>query len=202
MPLTAKSSRGSGHDRKKHGQVAAGAGGGQARVARHVANPRRANPEAAAELPADDPGDDGDLHAAAEHPWFLPLRSGRAAATDPPADGPAVDGAGPAAAADVPAASPATAAGLPADDPGGAWQLLAALQHTPLLRPEGFAGHRVPDRELRRVDRGGHLPARRRPLRRGASGGPGPRGAPPAARHGPGESRPQDKIGLLSPRTG
>ena len=37
-------------------------------------------------------------------PRLLPLRTGRAAATDPPADGPAVDGASPATTAVLPAA--------------------------------------------------------------------------------------------------
>jgi hypothetical protein len=37
-------------------------------------------------------------------PRLLSLRTGRAAATVPPADGPAVDGAGPATTADLPAA--------------------------------------------------------------------------------------------------
>ena len=59
-------------------------------------------------------------------PGLLPIGAGRAAATDPPADRPAVDGAGPTA-----------AAVLPADDPGGNEHLLAALEHPPLLRQGG-----------------------------------------------------------------
>src|SRR3712207_8082214 len=45
-------------------------------VARHVAGSRRADPQAAAELPADDPADDGHLHPAPQYPWLLPLLSG------------------------------------------------------------------------------------------------------------------------------
>src|SRR5215204_1639728 len=73
----------------------------------------RADPKAAAQLPADDPGVDEHLHATPQHPRLLRLRADRAAA-DPPAAHPAVDGAGPAAAADLPAAAvvPADGAGI------------------------------------------------------------------------------------------
>src|SRR5215210_6667103 len=82
----------------------------------------RADPQAAAQLPADDPGVDEHLHAAPKHPRLLRLRAGRAAAADPPAAHPAVDGAGPAA-----------AAGLPADGAGIDEHLPADVQHPPLL---------------------------------------------------------------------
>src|SRR5215204_3835228 len=85
-------------------------------LAWHAAEPSRADPEAAAELPADDPGADEHLHAALEHPRLLPIRAGRAAAANHPADG------------------PTAAAILPADDPGGNEHLRAALEHTYLLR--------------------------------------------------------------------
>src|SRR5215213_3554376 len=114
-------------------QDAQGAGG----VARCDAVPSRADPEAATDLPADDPGADEHLHATAEYPWFIPLWTGRAATTDPSADGPAVNGAGPTAATDLPAADSTAAAILPADDPGGHEHLLAAVQHPPLLRQGG-----------------------------------------------------------------
>src|SRR5215218_6264852 len=84
----------------------------------------RADPKAAAEYPADDAGADEHLHAAPQHPGFLRLRAGRAAAANPPAAHPAVDGAGPTAAADVPTAGP-TAAAVPQAD----------VQHPSLLRP-------------------------------------------------------------------
>src|SRR5215208_1569140 len=94
----------------------------------------RADPKAAAQLPADDAGAHEHLRAAPKHPRLLRLRAGRAAAADPPAAHPAVDGAGPAAAADVPAAGPATAAaGLPADGAGVDEHLPADVQHPPLL---------------------------------------------------------------------
>src|SRR5215211_7014665 len=125
------------HDRRTYGQGEAASRRGQAGVAKRHAVPGRTDPEAAAELPADDPGADEHLHAAPEHPRFLPLRPGRATAANPPADGPAVDGAGPTAATNLPAAGSRAAAVLPADDPGGAWQLLAAIQYPPLLRQGG-----------------------------------------------------------------
>src|SRR5215218_9885352 len=94
----------------------------------------RADPEAAAEYPADDAGADEHLHATAQHPGFLRLRAGRTAAANPPAAHPAVDGAGPAAAAaDLPAAGPATAAIVPADGAGVDEHLHADVQHPPLL---------------------------------------------------------------------
>src|SRR5215211_4686468 len=106
----------------------------------------RANPEAAAELPTDDAGVDEHLHATPEHPRFVRLRAGRTAATNPPADGPAVDGAGPATAAEVPAAGPTAAAGLPADGSGDDEHLHADVQYPPLLparrdaaSPRGYA---------------------------------------------------------------
>src|SRR5215211_6815966 len=86
----------------------------------------RANPAAAAELPADDAGVDEHLHATPEHPGFLRLRAGRTAATDPPAGDPA-------------------AAVLPADGARVYEHLHADVQHPPLLRPArdeaGSRGH-------------------------------------------------------------
>src|SRR5215210_7492570 len=93
----------------------------------------RADPQAAAQLPADDPGVDEHLHAAPKHPRLLRLRAGRAAAADPPAAHPAVDGAGPTAAADLPAAGPAATAIVPADGAGVDEHLHADVQHPPLL---------------------------------------------------------------------
>src|SRR5215210_3205422 len=82
----------------------------------------RADPQAAAQLPADDPGVDEHLHAAPKHPRLLRLRAGQAAPADPPAAHPAVDGAGPTAAAI-----------LPADGAGVDEHLHADVQHPPLL---------------------------------------------------------------------
>src|SRR5215212_10313446 len=82
----------------------------------------RADPKAAAQLPADDAGAHEHLHAAPKHPRLLRLRAGPTAAADPPAAHPAVDGAGPAA-----------AAGLPADGAGIDEHLHADVQHPPLL---------------------------------------------------------------------
>src|SRR5215212_4051513 len=93
-------------------------------MARPDAATLRADPKAAAELPADDAGADEHLHATPEHPGFLRLRASRTAAADPPAGHPAVDGAGPTAAA-VP---PANVSGI--DE-----HLHADVQHPPLLRP-------------------------------------------------------------------
>src|SRR5215218_6948747 len=95
----------------------------------------RADSEATAELPTDDAGVDEHLHATPEHPWLLRLRAGRTAAANPPADNPAVDGAGPTAATDLPAAGPAAAAVLPADGARVYEHLHADVQHPPLLRP-------------------------------------------------------------------
>src|SRR5919112_688927 len=99
-------------------------------MAKPDATTRRANPAATAELPADDAGADEHLHAAPEHSWFLPLWPSRAAAANPPADGTAVDGAGPATAADV-----------PADGAGVDEHLHADVQH-PALLPAGRDGPR------------------------------------------------------------
>src|SRR5215210_7323428 len=93
----------------------------------------RADPKAAAQLPADDPGVDEHLPAAAKYPRLLRLRAGRAAAADPPAAHPAVDGAGPTAAADFPAAGPTAAAIVPANVSGVDEHLHADVQHPPLL---------------------------------------------------------------------
>ncbi len=81
-------------EQKQSDRAGSGAGArrGKARVARHVAGPGGADPEAATKFPADGPRADGHLHAASEHPRFLPLRSGSRAAADPSADGPTVDG--------------------------------------------------------------------------------------------------------------
>src|SRR5215203_5443381 len=92
----------------------------------------RADPKAAAQLPADDPGTHEHLHATPQHPRLLRLRAGRAAA-DPPAAHPAVDAAGPPTAADLPAAGPAAAAIVPADGAGVDEHLHADVQHPPLL---------------------------------------------------------------------
>src|SRR5829696_3116539 len=89
----------------------------------------RADSEATAELPTDDAGVDEHLHATPEHPWLLCLRAGRTTAANPPA----VDGAGPATTADLPAASPTAAAGLPADGAGVDEHLHADVQHPPVL---------------------------------------------------------------------
>src|SRR5215218_2501937 len=171
--------QGEDRDREKYEQPDGTCSAGSAArrpggVARHVAGVGRADPAAAAELPADDPADDGYLHAAPEHSGFLPLRTGRAAATNAPADVPAVDGAGPTA-----------TASLPADDPGSAKHGHAALQHPTLLRPGRFAVGPVPHRGLRRVDGGGGLRAPWRSLRRRASDGARLRGAQQEPRHTP-----------------
>src|SRR5215207_5997962 len=75
----------------------------------------RADPKAAAQLPANDPGVDEHLHAAPKHPRLLRLRAGRAAA------------------ADLPAAGPAAAAIVAADGAGDDEHLHADVQHPPLL---------------------------------------------------------------------
>src|SRR5215212_1814610 len=51
----------------------------------------RANPAAAAELPADDAGVDEHLHATPEHPGFVRLPAGSTAAANISADGAGVD---------------------------------------------------------------------------------------------------------------
>src|SRR5215204_6701236 len=96
----------------------------------------RADPKAAAQLPADDPGAHEHLHATPKHPRLLRLRAGRAAAADPPAAHPAVDAAGPPTAADLPTAGSTAAAGLPADGAGVDEHLHADVQH-PQLLPAG-----------------------------------------------------------------
>src|SRR5215204_3138571 len=98
----------------------------------------RADPQAAAELPADDPGVDEHLHATPKYSGFVRLRADRAAAADPPAGDPAVDGAGPpTAAADLPAAGSTAAAVVPADGAGVDEHLHADVQHPPLLPAGG-----------------------------------------------------------------
>ena len=79
-------------------------------------------------------------------PRLLPLGAGRAAATVPPTDGPAVDGAGPATTADLPAAGSRAAAVLPTDDPGGAWQLRAAFNIPLSYAKEGLRPPSSPSR--------------------------------------------------------
>src|SRR5829696_6364799 len=51
----------------------------------------RADPKAAAQLPADDAGAHEHLHAAPKHPRLLRLRAGPTAAAGPPADGAGID---------------------------------------------------------------------------------------------------------------
>src|SRR5215210_985002 len=104
-------------------------------MAWHVAGPRRADPQAAAELPADGPGANEHVHAAAEHPWFLRLWASPTAAANPPADSPAVDAAGSTTAADLPTAGRTAPTGFPADGPGDDEHLHADVQHPALLRP-------------------------------------------------------------------
>src|SRR5215212_8414481 len=105
-------------------------------MAKPDAGTLQADPKAAADLPAADPGAHEHLHAAPKHPRLLRLRAGRAAAADPPAAHPAVDGAGPTAAADLPAAGPTAAAIVPADGAGDDEHLHADVQH-PQLLPAG-----------------------------------------------------------------
>src|SRR5215204_128642 len=81
-------------------------------MARPDAATLRADPKAAAELPADDPGVDEHLHAAPQYPRLLRLRAGRAAA-----------------------AGPTAATGLSADGAGVDEHLHADVQHPLLLRP-------------------------------------------------------------------
>src|SRR5215216_904125 len=107
--------------------------GGCSGMAWPNAGPLGADPQAAAELPADDAGADEYLYPAPQHPRFVRLWAGRTAAANPPTDGPAVDGAGPATAADVPAAGPTAATGLPADGPGVDEHLHADVQPPTLL---------------------------------------------------------------------
>src|SRR5215204_4214162 len=116
-------------------------------MAWHAAEPSRADPEAAAELPADDPGAYEHLHAAPQYPGLLRLGAGRAAAADPPADISAVD-----------AASPTAAAGLPAAGPGVDEHLHAEVQQPAFLRSGRVAecsegNRRGADRGLRRDER-------------------------------------------------
>src|SRR5215207_9670501 len=105
-------------------------------MAKSDAKTLRADPEAAAELPADDAGAYEHLHATPEYPGFVRLRTSRTATANPPADNPTVDGAGPTTAADVPAASSTTAAVVPADGAGVDEHLHADVQH-PALLPAG-----------------------------------------------------------------
>src|SRR5215207_11771405 len=102
-------------------------------MAKPDATTLRADPKAAAELPADDAGVDEHLYATPQHPGFLRLRAGRTAAANPPASDPAVDGAGPTTAADVPTAGPTAAAVPPANVSGIDEHLHADVQHPPLL---------------------------------------------------------------------
>src|SRR5918993_5761999 len=117
-------------------------------MGRHHAAPGRADPEAAAGLPADDPGTDEHVHAAAEHPGVLPGRASPPAAAELPAAGPAGHAAGPRAAAHAPAAGAGPAAELPAGVPADFGHLLAAVQRPGLPR----RGKR-PDRPRERPDR-------------------------------------------------
>src|SRR5215207_2355594 len=127
-------------------------------MAWHVAKPSRADPEAAAELPADGPGAYEYLHAAPQHSRLLRLRAGPATAANPPADSPAVDAAGPTTAADLPTAGRTAATSLPADGLGHDEHLHADVQHPALLRPGRVAdgterNRRGADRGLRRDER-------------------------------------------------
>jgi hypothetical protein len=61
------------HEQSDRAGSARSAGRRPGGVARYVAGPGRADPEAAAELPTDDPADDGHLHAAPEHPGVVPI---------------------------------------------------------------------------------------------------------------------------------
>src|SRR5215213_3935499 len=99
----------------------------------------RADPKAAAQLPADNPGAHEHLHATPKYSGFGRLRAGRAAAANPPASHPAVDGAGPPTAADLPAAGPTAAAVPPANVSGIDEHVHADVQHPALLRPGGDA---------------------------------------------------------------
>src|SRR5215210_7842282 len=105
-------------------------------MAKPDAATRRANPAATTKCPADDAGADEYLYPAPEHSRFLSLWPSRTAAANPSADGSAVDGAGPATAADVPAAGPTTTAVVPADGAGVDEHLHADVQH-PALLPAG-----------------------------------------------------------------
>src|SRR5215217_7794149 len=134
-------------------------------MAWHVAKPSRADPEAAAELPADGPGAYEYLHAAPQHSRLLRLRAGPATAANPPADIPAVDAAGPTTAADLPTA------GAGVDE-----HLHADVQHPALLRPgrvaDGTEGNlRGADRGLRRDERLRGCTAVGQPLRRRIAAG-------------------------------
>src|SRR5215218_6269084 len=60
-------------------------------MARPDAATLRADPKAAAELPADDAGADEHLHATPQHPGFLRLRAGPTAAAVPPANVSGID---------------------------------------------------------------------------------------------------------------
>src|SRR5215213_10676394 len=113
--------------------------GGCSGMAWPNAGPLGADPQAAAELPANDAGVDEYLYPAPQHPGFVRLWAGRTAAANPPADNSAVDAAGPATAADPTAAGSTAAAVLPADGPGDDEHLHADVQPPPLLRPRGDA---------------------------------------------------------------
>src|SRR5215218_4095697 len=140
-------------------------------MAWHVAKPSRADPEAAAELPADGPGAYEHLHAAPQHSRLLRLRAGPATAANPPADIAAVDAAGPTTAADLPAAGRTATAGLPTDGAGVDEHLHADVQYPALLRSgrvaDGTEGNlRGADRGLRRDERLRGCTAVGQPLRR------------------------------------
>src|SRR5215218_3558618 len=95
--------------------------GGCSGMAWPDAGPLGADPQAAAELPANDAGVDEYLYPAPQHPGFVRLWAGRTAAADPTAEG------------------STAAAVLPADGPGDDEHLHADVQPPPLLRPRGDA---------------------------------------------------------------
>src|SRR5215203_346050 len=123
-----EAAKGSSDDAGRHERHAGEPTRGRPEMGRHHAAPGRADPEAAAGLPADDPGAHEHVRAAPEHPGLLPGRAPPAAA-QPPAAHPAGHRAGPGAAAHAPAAGPGPAAELPAAVPADAGHLLAAVQH-------------------------------------------------------------------------
>src|SRR5215210_2552779 len=86
--------------------------GGCSGMAWPDAGPLGADPQAAAELPANDAGVDEYLYPAPQHPGFIRLWAGRTAAAGP------------------------AAAGVPADGPGVDEHLPADVQH-PTLLPAG-----------------------------------------------------------------
>src|SRR3712207_1351052 len=105
--VTCTVSREETKDERQREQGTASGGRGRSEMDRHDANPGRSDPEAAADLPADDAGPDEQLRPTPEHPALLCLtatarRGATGCGKDLPSSLRAVDAAGATTAADLP----------------------------------------------------------------------------------------------------